>query len=247
MAQAWDVLRGDTSNWPDRAFYLDVIEKYGQPALDVGCGTGRLLLDYLQEGIAIDGVDNSRDMLKLCREKARALKLKPNLTEQYMETLELRRKYKTILVPSSSLQLVIEPDALKRTMERLTAHLAPGGVLVASFMTLWNAGDPLESTWEKEVVRESDGVTFRRVATSRFDPGTELEDTEDLYQILDNGRVIAEEKHSRAPATRSYTPAQARVLFENAGLDEVEVLHEFTWEPVREEDWLFVVMGVKPN
>lgn len=246
MAQAWDVLRGDTSNWPDRAFYLDVIAKFGQPVLDVGCGTGRLLLDYLQEGIDIDGVDNSRDMLKLCREKARTLKLKPNLTEQYMEMLDLPRKYKTILVPSSSLQLVIEPDTLQRTMERLSAHLLPGGVLVASFMSLWNAGDPLESTWEKEMTRESDGVTFRRIATSRFDPATDLEDTEDLYQVLSNGHVIAEEKHSRAPATRSYTQAQARALFENAGLDEVDVLHEFTWEPVRPEDWIYVVMGLKP-
>ena len=70
MAQAWDLLRGDTSQWSDRFFFLDIIQRYGQPVLDIGCGTGRLLLDYLAQGIDVDGVDNSPQMLALCRQKA---------------------------------------------------------------------------------------------------------------------------------------------------------------------------------
>jgi hypothetical protein len=38
IAEAWDVLRGDTSQWPDRPFYLEMIRRTGQPVLDVGCG-----------------------------------------------------------------------------------------------------------------------------------------------------------------------------------------------------------------
>lgn len=37
------------------------------------CGTGRLLLDYLAQGIDIDGVDNSPEMLALCRPDAAAV------------------------------------------------------------------------------------------------------------------------------------------------------------------------------
>jgi ubiquinone/menaquinone biosynthesis C-methylase UbiE len=93
MASAWDLLRGDTSSWPDRFFYKDLILKYGQPALDVGCGTGRLLLDYLAQGIDIDGVDNSPEMLAICAEKAQQLGLHPQLFEQPMERLDLPRTY----------------------------------------------------------------------------------------------------------------------------------------------------------
>jgi len=82
MALFWDLLRGDTSQWPDRFFFKEVILSSGQPALDVGCGTGRLLLDYLAEGIDIDGVDNSQEMLEICREKAGKLGLKPRSTSR---------------------------------------------------------------------------------------------------------------------------------------------------------------------
>jgi SAM-dependent methyltransferase len=43
--------------------YFQRFVEGGQPALDVGCGTGRLLLDYLGQGIHVDGVDNSAEML----------------------------------------------------------------------------------------------------------------------------------------------------------------------------------------
>jgi SAM-dependent methyltransferase len=42
----------------------------GQPALDVACGTGRLLLAYLREGLDVDGCDVSADMLAECRRLA---------------------------------------------------------------------------------------------------------------------------------------------------------------------------------
>jgi ubiquinone/menaquinone biosynthesis C-methylase UbiE len=89
IASSWDLLRGDTTDWGDRRRYRELIERYGQPALDVGCGTGRLLLDYLGGEIDIDGVDNSPEMLARCREKAEPLGPHPVLYQQSMETLAL--------------------------------------------------------------------------------------------------------------------------------------------------------------
>ena len=109
LARTWDFLRGDTSDWPDRPFYLEAIGRFGEPVLDVGCGTGRLLLDYLGQGIDIDGVDVSDDMLELCRAKAPDFGLQPRLYRQGMESLDLPRRYRSIIVPSSSFQLLLDP------------------------------------------------------------------------------------------------------------------------------------------
>jgi SAM-dependent methyltransferase len=85
MAEAWGLLRGDTSTWTNRPFYRAVIAESGEPALDAGCGTGRLLLDYLAEGLDIDGVDVSPELLAIYARKASKAGLAPNLFRQSIE------------------------------------------------------------------------------------------------------------------------------------------------------------------
>ena len=98
-AAYWDLLRGDTSRWEDRPFYWAAIQVSGEPALDVGCGTGRLLLDFLAHGIDIDGVDNSPEMLEVVARKPTGWGLRPALFQQPMEDLRPPRAYRTIIVP----------------------------------------------------------------------------------------------------------------------------------------------------
>ena len=247
MAQFWDLFRGDTSTWEDRFFYLDVVKKYGQPVLDVGCGTGRILLDFMRQGIDIDGVDNSPDMLALLYQKAEKLNLHPNVYQQEMHKLSLPRKYQTILVPSSSFQLLLDAALPPLAIDRFYEHLLPGGVLVMPFMTLWQSGDPLESESTREATRPEDGATVRRWQYTRFDPDTDLEHTIDRYEIIRAGKVIASEEHKQSPATRSYTQEQAMALYQKAGFRDIQVFHEFTFEPVKPEDDTFCVLGIKPE
>src|SRR5687768_2500627 len=247
LAEFWDLFRGDTSTWDDRFFFLDVVKKYGGPVLDVGCGTGRILLDFMQQGIDIDGVDNSPEMLTLLKQKAEKLNLNPVVYQQEMDKLDLPRKYQTILVPSSSFQLLLDEKLPPVAIKRFYEHLLPGGVLTMPFMTLWKEGEPLESEFTREVVRPEDGATIRRWSHSRFDPATDFEHAIDRYEILRDGQAIASEEHHQSPATRSYTQEQAIKLYQDAGFKDIQVLREFTFEPAKPEDRTFSVLGFKPN
>jgi SAM-dependent methyltransferase len=246
LAEFWDLFRGDTSTWEDRIFFLEVVKKYGQPVLDVGCGTGRILLDFMQQGIDIDGVDNSPEMLKLLHQKAEKLNLRPTAYQQEMAELSLPRQYKTILVPSSSFQLLLDKSLPPIVMTHFFDHLLPGGALAMPFMTLWKQGDPLESEYTREVVRPEDDATIRRWQHSRFNPETEMEDTIDRYEIIRDGKVISSEKHKQLPGTRSYTQEQALTLYQKAGFKDIQVYSEFTFEPVKLTDTVFSIIGIKP-
>ena len=255
VAEAWDLLRGDTSAWPDRAFYRTIIELGRGPALDVGCGTGRLLLDYLAAGFDVDGVDNSPEMLELCRAKAAAAGTDVNgrLFEQEMDKLALRRRYATIFVPSSTFQLLTDPTAAREAMSRFYAHLQPNGVLVMSIMsTLWRGRAPPPqmqwSDWYKlgERKRAEDGLLVRRWCRARYDYEQQLEHEENRYEILRGDLVIRTELHARSPAVRWYSQAQAIACFEEAGFNSISKMSGFTFDPASPQDTTFCVVGSHP-
>jgi len=252
MAQAWDLLRGDYSTWPDRPFYRAIIERQGGAALDVGCGTGRLLLDYLAAGLDVDGVDNSPEMLAICREKAGAssIDVSGRLFEQGMESLELPRRYATIIVPSSSFQLLTDEAAARVALRRFFEHLAVGGVLVMPFMSkLWpGEKTPMQmewSAWHKigEKERPEDGATIRRWIRTRYDHERQLEHEENRYEVLAAGEVVETELHQRSPAVRWYSQPQAAELYERAGFLGVRLTAGFTEEPATPADATFCVFG----
>jgi ubiquinone/menaquinone biosynthesis C-methylase UbiE len=248
MAKLWDTLRGDTSQWEDRFFYLEAVRRYGQPVLDVGCGTGRILVDFRQQGIDIDGVDNSPEMLALCREKLQKQNLTATLYQQTMEGLDIPRQYQTILVPSSSFQLLLDPATAKQAMRKFFQHLVPGGRLVMPFMILWQPGQPLDEAWEKTMTRAEDGAIAWRKSRSWYDLEQKLEHTEDHYKLTLNGEVIAEEVHTQSPATRWYSVEEIQALFEGAGFTALQWWRYLpTWEPKQATDTTFFVVGQKPS
>jgi SAM-dependent methyltransferase len=250
IASAWDLLRGDTSDWSDRIIYRDTIAQNGEPALEIGCSTGRLLLEFLTQGLDVDGVDISPEMLELCRQKAQKLGLQPVLYQQAMESLELPRKYQTIFVPSSSFQLVTSLDGAREAMKRFFDHLQPGGKLVMSFMLLGQdeSGNELaDQDWRiiAEKTRPEDGAVVRRWWRATYDQANQLQHTEDRYEVILDGVVIESELHQQSPATRWYTQEQAVNLYQQVGFTNVHVVCGSTLEPASEDDKVFTIFGMR--
>jgi ubiquinone/menaquinone biosynthesis C-methylase UbiE len=239
---SWDLWRDDTAGWPDRAVFRDVIDRSGTPVLDLGCATGRLLLDYLRDGVDIDGVDASAQMLEVVRDRAKRDGLpEPSLHQQRMEELALPRRYATILAASSALQLITDPAAAQRATRRIFEHLRPRGTLAGSFAFEWRPGEPLDTGWELlfEKQRAADGAMVRCRTREWREPELQLWHAEQRFEVELAGEVIESEQHRRSPEGRWYTQAQARELLTAAGFVEVELFHGFTHEPVGSDDRLF--------
>jgi SAM-dependent methyltransferase len=129
-------------------FFQRYIEHGGEPALDVACGTGRLLIPYLRAGLDVDGSDVSADMVALCREKATRQGLSPTLFVQPMHELDPPRRYKTIFVCGAfGLGSTREQDV--QSLRRFHEHLEPDGTLLIDLEVPYADGE-LWRQWLKD-------------------------------------------------------------------------------------------------
>jgi hypothetical protein len=169
-----------------------------------------------------------------------------------MEALDLPRKYRTVIVPSSSFQLVIDMEDAAEAMKRFYRHLEPGGALVMPFMIIWT--EPTTESvfthkdWQQtgEKVRPADGLTVRRWSRNDYDIPNQLEHVHERYELLRHGVVIYSEDHSRSPGVRWYTQEQSIALYESASFTDIHLFKEFTHEPASETDTIWTVVGKRP-
>ncbi|HEX2924418.1 MAG TPA: class I SAM-dependent methyltransferase [Chloroflexota bacterium] len=116
----------------DIPLYLGFARSSSGPILDAGCGTGRVLLALAREGHTVAGVDSSAGMLDVARERVAAEGLggQVTLTQADLRTMRLDVSFGMALVALSSFQHLVGMADQRRALERLSAHLQTGGLLV---------------------------------------------------------------------------------------------------------------------
>jgi 2-polyprenyl-3-methyl-5-hydroxy-6-metoxy-1,4-benzoquinol methylase len=67
-AKYYDDAYASAPNLVDLPFYLELARRIGGPVLELGCGTGRVLLPIARAGIEIHGLDGSASMLRILQE-----------------------------------------------------------------------------------------------------------------------------------------------------------------------------------
>ena len=87
-AKVYDIVYGNYKD--DLDFYKKEAHMTKGKALEIACGTGRVHLELLKEGIDAYGIDISRNILKALIEKARRLRLTPKVVRADMRKLLLR-------------------------------------------------------------------------------------------------------------------------------------------------------------
>lgn len=109
-------------------YYRSAIRKFGEPVVDLGCGTGRFLVPLSTEGFDIDGVDISADMIAAAR--AQLPKSRPaQLSVQALHELRLDRTYRTAYM-CGVFGLGGDRDHDRETLRRVQQRLEPGGALL---------------------------------------------------------------------------------------------------------------------
>ena len=125
----------------DIDFYLELAEEIGAPILDVGCGTGRVMIPVAQAGYDVYGIDNNPEMLQLFEQKlTRQPNLRSNITiwEGDLLTIEIPQKFNLILLTFNLLMHFHQPETQLQLLRQLRKWVHNDGVLV---FDLPNAGE----------------------------------------------------------------------------------------------------------
>ncbi|WP_227934892.1 class I SAM-dependent DNA methyltransferase [Alkalihalobacillus deserti] len=102
----------------------------GLSILDVGCGTGELLVQLQQSGANVTGVDLSADMLSLAKEKCDRAGFSPPLFQQSMTDLEGLGQYDVVTIFCDSLNYLETEEDVHNTFKSVHQQLKAEGILL---------------------------------------------------------------------------------------------------------------------
>ena len=121
---------GRSMPFDDIAWYVERARQAGGPVLELGCGTGRVLLPMARAGLPVTGVDRSLPMLAQLRNEARAQGTAPLVAQMDMRELGLAGHFHCIVLAYSLITYVWDPAQAVALLRDLRERLAPGGQLV---------------------------------------------------------------------------------------------------------------------
>ena len=234
-AAVWDVFSGGEPG-RDHAFFERAVTAGRGPALDVGCGSGRLLRPFLRAGLEVEGVDPSADILAICRCRAEAEGISPVLYQQRMQTLDLPRVYRTIFVPCGSFQLVVDRTEAFEALRRFRGHLEPGGTLILTVFNRWQEmADERMGEWTLRKRHPlADGTEL--VKEARVERQNLLDQTLSVtvrYRRERDGQILEEQI---SPTTeRWYFVHELTLMLEAVGFRDIRVTGDYTDEPPTDE------------
>jgi SAM-dependent methyltransferase len=115
----------------DLPFWLALARRTGGPVLEIGCGTGRVLIPLAEAGLDVVGVDISPAMLAIARDKVfgAGVAAKVELIQADALRLQLGRTFPCAFIALNSFGHFVEPGEPEIALARLRHHLEPGGML----------------------------------------------------------------------------------------------------------------------
>lgn len=124
----------------DIPFYKALCKKYSGNILELMCGTGRVSIPLVNDGVRLTCVDYSREMLEVFERKLTD-KAVPLICQDICE-LDIDKRFELIFIPFNSITEITDKEKRKKAIMRIYEHLSDEGDF---FVTLYNPAYRLKS------------------------------------------------------------------------------------------------------
>ncbi len=231
FAEFYDILHAGLK---DIDAYIEFAHKFGPDILELGSGTGRILIPLAKKGFNVTGIDFSDDMIKRCYDKLHgansSLTDRITIVKQDVTKFELERKFDLIIAPCNMISHFTQTAQLINMLKRVIKHLKPNGVFILDisvpdipFMVYINS---IERIFGFEHPLTGTRIVNRFVSTY------------DFVNQLEHNSIYLEEYGDKDELTRKancsntltyFFPRELRLILETSGLKvfaEQGSLHE---------------------
>jgi SAM-dependent methyltransferase len=222
----------------DVAFYVDMATAAGGPALELGCGTGRVLIPTARAGVEIVGLDASPHMLEACRARLAhepdELRARVVLVDGDMRAFDLGRTLPLVTIPFRPFQHLLGVADQLACLTTVRRHLVDGGTLVFDVfnpsLDALAAEKPGVEAGDEEPFTTPDGRrVVRRFCIVSYDRFNQVNQTELIYYVTHpDGR---EERLVQGFAMRYLFRYEAEHLLARAGFALSHVFSGFDRAP----------------
>ena len=231
---------------PDVGFYVREAASVRGAVLELGCGTGRILLPLARAGRMVVGLDNSRQMLARCRAKVAAepapVRARITLHEHDVRAFDLGggagATYPLVIAPFRVLQQLTTVEDQLAFLTAVARHLAPGGRFVFDVFNPNFAALARADGVEREDTPEAplpDGRSFRRAArVARVRWVDQVSETELIYYVSARPGATPE-RFVQAFEMRWYLRAELLHLLARTGFRIRELYGDFARGPLVDE------------
>jgi len=189
--------------WPmpfdDIPFYQKRIESYSMRILELGCGTGRVMVRLINSCTHIHGIDISPAMIKICREKVSRTGGYPSnrITCETgdITSFNLRESFDLIIAPYRVFQNLETDSQVNNFFSCLKKHLSPGGRCILNVFHPWPVGR-ISDSWgsdEEEFYWDLPHEDYHVMCYMRqrfFDEQKHIIYPETFFYIVKEGNII---------------------------------------------------------
>jgi SAM-dependent methyltransferase len=215
----------------DLTFWLTLAEEAHGPVLELGCGTGRVLLPLARQGIAVTGVDNAQSMLDRLQAKLRTASVRPAPTvlNADLATFTANGPFALAIAPFNTFMHLLALEDQLTVLANVRRHLTPGARLALDLTNPASAyaGDDTGLHLERTF---ADGETqIQQFSRLEIDRGAQLAHITWLYDAIGPDQVV---RRTTIPLTLRYTfPAEMRLLLERTGFRLQALYGDYAFGP----------------
>lgn len=120
-------------------FCIGYAKKLGPPVLELGCGTGKVLIPIAKSGVEVWGLDVSEGTLNVARKKIELLNKevasRVTLRKGDMRNFSLPKEFNLIIIPFASFHNLTTAKDQKKALRCIYNHLTRRGLLIIDLIS----------------------------------------------------------------------------------------------------------------